>query len=187
MEPVPWETADPDRDEVIPRSQTRNTRAANSRKRRGWYGMGSLAVVEKSWFGRTLDDLVSVYADVTVCSLPVLVYVWVTQPFVNQPLAAPTLAAWFGMVGVATLLRGGWIRPLGSETLGWVSTRYSLLVLRVLYYNAALLVGIYGGLAVESLLGGPGVAVVCAGSVGSAAALVFPTAADACYHRLFAD
>ena len=187
MEPVPWETADRDPEDVIPRSQTRNTRAANSHKRRTWYGIGSLAVVEKSWFGRTLDDLVSVYADITVFSLPVLVYVWVTHPFVDQPLTAPTLAAWFAMVGVATLLRGGWITPLGSETLGWVSTRYSLLALRALYYNATLLVAIYGGLAVEALLGGPGIAVACAAAVGIAATLVFPTVADVCYYRLLGD
>lgn len=187
MEPVPWETADRDPEDVIPRSQTRNTRAANSHKRRTWYGIGSLAVVEKSWFGRTLDDLVSAYADISVFSLPVLVYIWVTHPFVAQPLTAPTLAVWFAMVGVATLLRGGWIKPLGSETLGWVSTRYSLLALRVCYYNATLLVAIYGGLAMEALLGGSGIAVVCAASIGIVATLAFPTIADACYDRLLAD
>ena len=154
--------------------------------RRTWYGWGSLARAEKSWFGRILDDIVYVYADISVFSLPVLMYVWVYDPFVDLGLTAPALTAWFVMVAVATLLRGGSIAPLGSETLGWVSTRLPLLLLRLVYYNVTLAVAIYGSLALAGVLGSPWVAVVAAGSVGTAATLAFPTVADIFYDRFSA-
>ncbi|MCU4717343.1 hypothetical protein [Halapricum hydrolyticum] len=145
--------------------------------------MGSLTYIEKSWFGRVLHDVVYTYADVTVFSLPMLLYVWVTQPFVDRALTAPALVTWITMVGVATLIRGGWIRPLGTETLGWVSGRYALLPVRVAYYNLTLIVAVFGGLAVEGLVGRTGLAVAWATCVGIGATLVFPTVVDITYHR----
>jgi hypothetical protein len=42
MRPVTWQTGDVNGTDTRRRSPTRDTRTATSRKRRAWYGMGSL-------------------------------------------------------------------------------------------------------------------------------------------------
>lgn len=180
--PVPWETADPDPDrERIPRSPTRDTRSANSSKRQIWYGLGTLSRAEKSGFGRLLNDVVHTYADVSTFSIPVLLYVYTFDYTMEASMATPLFATWMAMVGVATLIKGGWIAPLGSETLGWVSARYALWPLRFVYYNLVLAAGVYGGLVLGSASGGATTAFLFGGSLGAVAALVFPTLTDVLY------
>ena len=180
--PVPWETADRDpEEERVPRSPTRDTRSASSEKRQIWYGIGTLSRTEKSGFGRFLNDIVHTYADVSAFGLPVLLYVYWVDPSVEGSITAPVFGTWMAMVVTATLIKGGWIAPLGSETLGWVSTRYALLPLRFVYYNLILAAGVYGGFALGSVTGGATTAFLFGGSLGAVAALVFPTLTDAIY------
>ncbi len=180
--PVTWQTADPDEDHARSRCPTRDTRPAISRERRSWYGMGSLTRVEKSGFGQFLHDISYIYADITVFGLPVLLYVWMTYPDTELGVTAPALAAWTVMIVVATLLRGGWIAPLRSETLGWVSTRPSLLTLRAVYYNLTLGVGVYGSVALARLTGLPAVGIGTAVVVATLGVMAFPRIADISYH-----
>lgn len=145
--------------------------------------MGTLTRAEKSGFGRFLDDVTYIFADVTVSSLPALLYVWANEPDSELALTAPALAAWTTMVVVGTLIRGGWITPVGSKTLGWVSTRLSLLGARLVYFNLVLLTSVYGSFGLAALIGIDGLVVPVAVAIGATATLAFPRIADELYDR----
>ena len=139
--------------------------------------MGSLNREEKHWTGRLLHDIGSVAADISLFGLPALLYVVIA---VDSRVVWTGLLAWAVVIGVAALLRGGWVRPLGSTALGWVALRVSLVPARLVCYNLVLLVAVYGGLMATDLLGWPAgvVAVSCLGTVGT---LTIPTVADRSY------
>ena len=161
----------------------RSIRPAYSRYRRTWYGYGRQARVEKSRFGCVLDDATYAFGDVSLAGLPVLFGIMVTGQLDVQ---GATLSAWATMVLIVTVLRGGWIRPLATETRGWVSVTPSLILLRVVYYNLTLFVATYGGFVIASSMGlsmtvgSFGLAV----AVGAGAMMAFPRLAERYAGRL---
>ncbi|WP_265111829.1 hypothetical protein [Halosolutus halophilus] len=159
----------------------RQTEPAYSTTRRTWYGYGSLATVEKSGFGRFLHDCSTVFGDVSIPSLPVL-FALVAAPGTGPyDATAAGLVAWTSMVVVGTAIRGGWIAPLATDTLGWVSITPSLLVLRVVYYNFVLAVAVFGGVAVANAAGIAPLSLVVAAVVAIGSALTFPRLAESFY------
>ncbi len=146
--------------------------------------MGKLTRAEKNGFGRFLHDVTYVFADVFFLSMPVLAYVGTTDSIEGIGATHATIYGLLAMIVTATLIRGGWIRPLATETLGWVSLRPSLIALRVLYYNLVLVVAVYGGLAVAKAIGVGIVAVGIAAIVGAVSILSFPRLCDEFFARL---
>lgn len=165
----------------------RETQAADSTERRIWYGHGTLGRVEKDPLGMFLQDVIRIYAEISVLSLPVLVLVMLLPPGVWYDATATALVAWMLMTAVGTLIRGGWIQPLATETAGWVTLSPWLLALRVVYFNLAFVVSAFGGVVVAAALGWPPAGVLWAGPVAIVLILLFPrvaqeTAARVGYH-----
>ncbi|WP_101297413.1 hypothetical protein [Halegenticoccus soli] len=162
---------------------SRQTKAAQSRRRWTWSGLGEGAQAEKDGFGLFIDDVVFVFAEISVLSLPVLYAVMVTEPQSYFGAKTSALVAWMTMVAVGALIRGGWVTPLGSDVPGWVSLTPSLILLRFAYYNLLLGGVAYGGAALaleQSPLGSIVFAVV-----GSSVAIgAFPAVADAYFRAV---
>lgn len=165
----------------------RESAAARSTERRIWYGYGQLARAEKSRFGVFLHDATRLFAEISIVSLPVLLVVMETPAVGWFDAKATGLVAWIAAVLAATLVRGGFVRPLATPTLGWVTLSPPLLLARVPYFNAGLAVAIFGGLRAERSLvgvdpasGGIGVAVGLAWAAGVATllSLCFPRFAE---------
>lgn len=158
----------------------RDTRPAYSRERRTWYGHGTLTRAEKSGFGRVLHDASYIFGDISVLSLPVLLIIMSVDPPDDGLLTLGALVAWMTMWAVGTTIRGGWISPLATDTLGWVSLRPALLGLRLVYYNLVIAVGAVGGLLVERTLETPyGASAMVFAFVGATVAtLSFPRLAE---------
>ncbi|SNR23284.1 hypothetical protein [Halorubrum vacuolatum] len=132
----------------------RETAAAESNERRSWYGYGHLTRTEKSGVGIFLHDATRIFSEVTVFSLPVLLFVMDYPAGGWFDAKATGLLAWTVAILAGTLIRGGWVRPAGTETRGWVSLSPVLLMFRVPYFNAVFGVAIFGGLWVGGLLQG---------------------------------
>ncbi|WP_331234041.1 hypothetical protein [Natronorarus salvus] len=116
--------------------------------------------------------------------MPVLAYVGTTDSVEGIGVTHPTFYRLLTMTVAATLIRGWWIGPLVTQTLGWVSLRPSLIALRVLYYNLALVVAVYGGLAVDADFGVETVSVGIAVIAGTVSILLFPRLCDEFFARL---
>lgn len=156
----------------------RETAAATSRTRRTWYGYGSLARTEKSGFGLFLHDTTRIFAEVSVLSLPSLLYVMTVPLTTPLDAKATALLAWLTMTFVGTLIRGGWITPLLSSAPGWVLVTPRLLLLRIGYFNAVMLAATFGGLTLGNAVW-PVVGVGWAVGSAAVAILLFPRAAQA--------
>lgn len=156
----------------------RRTKEAESDRRNSWYGLGTYASVEKDAFGRFLDDVAYAFADVSAFAVPALAAVASSIDGRRFGLEATALVAWLTMALGAALLRGGWIRPLGTPVRGWVDWSPSMLLLRLGYYNAALTVTTGGGVALAELSGRPTVAGGFALAVGGIAIAAFPWTAE---------
>ena len=157
----------------------RETRPAYSRKRRTWYGHGQLARTELNGTGRFIHDTLRLSADVFLGSLPILLFVMLAGGLGAYGPRTAVLVAVLSLTLVGTAVRGGWIQPLATGTLGWVALTPSLVALRVVYYNSALAVAAYGGVAVATAVETPPVSLGVAVFVGVAAALSFPRVAEA--------
>ena len=151
----------------------RETTAAETNVRRGW---GSRIRVNR--FGMFTNDLVRVFAEVGVFTLPVLVALPLVA--VEGPLSVfqAWLAATALLVFLGTLVRCGWVPPLLTDAPGWVRLKPTLLVLRALYFNLVLLVGVGGALAVAAVTGVAGAGLGWAVVAGSLGALLFPRVTD---------
>ncbi|WP_293031829.1 hypothetical protein [Natronococcus sp.] len=156
------------------RTPGRRTRPAYTRKRQSWYGYGTIASLEKSRFGCFLHDLTSIFGEVSIIGLPVLLLVGMTDSTASYGVTAAAIVAWLTMVLVGTLVRGGWVRPLGTETLGWLTFSPALIALRFVHYNTALAVASYGGVAVAVAVGVPPLSVAVAVIVGVGSMLALP-------------
>lgn len=167
----------------IERTPARDTRPATSRRRRTWYGFGSQARVEKHPAACVLHDAAYVFGDVSFASLPVLFVIFLSQDPGAFGVVTTGMIAWATLVATAVAIRGGWIRPFGTDTLGWVSLKLTLVALRLVYYNVALGLAVFGGLAVAEALGLPVASFVVAATVSGFAALAFPRIAESLYHR----
>ena len=173
-----------ERDRESPRVPGRRTRPAYSTTRRTWYGLGHLARAEKSGFGRFLHDCSLVFGDVSIPALPVLIAIMATPGRGVYDATAAGLLAWMTMVAVGTAIRGGWIRPLWTETLGWVSVAPSLIVLRFVYYNLSIAAAVFGGLALADAVGHPPVSLAVAFVVAILSTLAFPRLGESLYVAL---
>lgn len=164
----------------------RETDAAESNTRRTWYGYGQLTRTEKRRFGLFLHDVTRVFAEISVVSLPVLLFVMGYPADGWFDAKATALVAWTAAVVVGTLIRIGAVHPVATPTPGWVTLSPRLVALRVPYFNAALALAIFGGLAAEGAVtgvGADGTAGVAAGigwtaATSAGAVLAFPRAAD---------
>jgi hypothetical protein len=156
----------------------RETAAARSSERWIWYGYGTLTRNRKDGIGTFLHDTVRLYAEVSVLALPALFYVWLYPRTVFFDVTAMAMVAWMTMTVTGTLVRGGWVHPPATATPGWVTLAPSLLALRVPYFNLALLVASFGGLAVSGLVGRPLAGGLWAGGVAALSMLAFPRVVD---------
>lgn len=156
----------------------REPHAAETNYRRGWFGWGQASQVEKNAFGLLFNDFYRLAAEVLVLTLPVLWYL----SFVADSAGLGVFNAWLvasaAMVVVGTLVRVGWVRPLLTDTPGWVRLFPKLIALRVVYFNLALLLVMYAGFAVETVTGEPLAGIVVAGVGGTATVLLFPRLTD---------
>ena len=173
-----------DRDGDRPRAPGRRTRPAYSRTRRTWYGYGRLAHVEKSGFGRVLHDCPHVFGDVSIPAFPMLFAIMATPGRGVYDATAAGLLAWMTMVAVGTAIRGGWIRPLATETLGWVTLAPSLILLRFVYYNLALAAAVFGGVAIADAAGYAPLSLAVSFVVAVVSTLAFPRLAGSVYGAL---
>jgi len=156
----------------------RETAAAKSQKRRIWYGYGQLARTEKNGAGLFLHDTIRIYGELSVLALPALFVVMSYPGGAWWDAKGTALIAWLTMTLVGTLIRGGWIRPLLTPSRGWVTLSPPLLAFRLLYFNLAMLVAAYGGLAVAAGVGWLPASALWAAGFGTLAMLVFPVAAQ---------
>jgi hypothetical protein len=136
--------------------------------------MGKTGSDEKGAFGRFLHDVPYVYAEISVLSLPALWYVLLTVRNGGFGVTGSALVTWTAMTLVATAIHMGSIRPLATGTLGWVSLSPSLVGLRLVYYNLAVLVGSYGSIALTALVGSPPLSFATAAAVGTLSMMAFP-------------
>lgn len=164
----------------------RETDAAESNTRRTWYGYGQLAQAEKRGVGLFLHDTPRVFAEISVVSLPVLLFVMEYPADGWFDAKATALVAWTTAVVVGTLVRIGAVHPIATPTPGWVTLSPRLVALRVPYFNAALALAIFGGLAMEGAITGVGAGgtvgvgagIGWAATVSAGAVLAFPRVAD---------
>ena len=165
------------------RRPARDTRPATSRRRGGWYGYGKRLTTEKNAVGRVLHDTAYVFGDVSFASLPVLFVIYAGQDARPFGFVTTGMVAWFAFIAAAVVIRGGWLTPLRTDVPGWVSLKPSLVALRLLYYNLALAVGTFGGVAFATAAGVASLSLAVAAAVSVFAALVFPSLAESFYHR----
>lgn len=138
---------------------------------------------EKDGVGVLLDDVGYAFAEVSVFSIPVLYYVMVTEAAAWYGVKTGALVGWLAMVGVAAVVRGGWVTPPATDAPGWVSLTPWLVALRVPYYNGALALAAYGASEVASL-GSPLASVGLALAVGALATALFPRVAETFYRAV---
>lgn len=160
----------------------RNTKAAESSRRWTWGGHGTGGFTEKDSYGRFIDDVVFVFAELSVLSLPALYHVLTTTGISYGGIKGSTMIAWMAMVLVGALLRGGWLKPLGSDVRGWVSLTPELVAFRLGYYNLVLLVAGYGGGFLGSVT--PLLSASFSLLVGAVGIAVFPRLAEVVAARL---
>lgn len=162
----------------------RETRAANSRIRRTWYGYGKQTSAEKNAFGVFLHDLTYVFGEISIFGLPALFAIALAPWTATFGPRAAGLVAWTAMVGVAAGIRGGSIAPIATDALGWVSLSPWLAVVRIAYYNLVLFVAAFGGSGLATLVGVPPLSVAVALAIAIVATLAFPALAERAYGRL---
>lgn len=155
----------------------RETAAAESSSRRTWYGYGQLTRSEKDGYGVFLHDTVRIFGEVSVLGLPALLAVAVYPATAFLDVTATALLAWLSMTVTGTLVRGGWVHPVGTDTPGWVTLAPTLLLLRIGYFNATLLLAGFGGIALAGLTSGS-LGLLFAVATGALAMLTFPAVAD---------
>jgi len=165
------------------RRRSRDVRSATSDRRLTWYGWGKIARVPKTGFGQFLHDLARMYGDVSFSALPFLFLVWLSGEMSLFGFTTATIGVWFSLVFVGTLIRGGWIRPVLSDTPGWVAVAPSMIALRLVYYNVAMAISVFAAVTIGSATLGPLVIPASIG-LGVLVAVLFPRIADTVYDRL---
>ena len=155
----------------------RQTKTARDRRRRSWDGDSFGAMTEKDSVGLFLDDIAYVFADVSVFAIPVLYWVLVGTGIEWYGAKSSAMVAWLTMVVGGALVRGGWVTPLATDVPGWVSLTLRLVLLRLVYFNAALGAAVYGGIVIVSA-GTPIASVPYAFAVGVLAVGFFPRIAE---------
>ena len=169
------------------RALGRKTRPAYSRQRRTWFGWGQTGSAEKSIFEQFLHDIPYVFLEVFGLSLPASYYILSTVLDGGYGITGTAFVAVLTMTIVATVIHIGLIRPLATETLGWVSITPALVGVRLVYYNLALLLVAYGGVALATLVAYPPISLGVAVVVGGVAMLAFPRFAEAVVRQRTAE
>lgn len=159
----------------------RDSRPAYSTRRRTWYGWGQTARIEKSGFGRLLHDCPRIYADVSVSSLPFLLYVFFYGDTAVFGVTTATLVTWATMVVSGTLIRGGWIDPLGTDLLGWVSITPWLILFRLGYFNGLMMLAVFGSLSIAAATSVAFISVPIAVAIAYVGTSIFPACAEIFY------
>lgn len=167
----------------------RDTRPAYSTQRRTWYGHGQLTTAEKGAFNRFLHDMAYVFADISIFGLPALTYVMATDSGDRAILTGATLSAWTTIVLVATAIRGGWLKPLATDTLGWLALTPApaLVGLRLLAYNFIIVVAGSGGVELATLIAVPGGSIAIAAVLALVSTLAVPRIAETVSRRVSHD
>lgn len=157
----------------------RETRAATTTYRSEFLAIGNRAGSEKDRLGALLADFGRIAGEVAGTTLPAMLYL----PFaLGQPAALfeTWLVGLATIVAVATLIRNGRIASLPfTDAPGWVRLFPTLILLRLLYFNGALLAAIYGGGAVAAVTGATAAGLAWSIVVCATATLVFPGTVDA--------
>lgn len=143
-----------------------------------WFGWGQTGSAEKNAYGRFLHDLPYVFLEVFGLSLPASYYVLSTVVDGGFGVTGAAFVAVTTMTIVATVLHMGLVRPLATDTLGWVSMTLTLAGVRLVYYNLVLLVAAYGSVALATLVAYPPASLVVAVAVGCVAMMAFPRLAE---------
>ncbi|MFB6189546.1 MAG: hypothetical protein ABEI57_06650 [Halapricum sp.] len=156
----------------------RETSLAKSRYRRNWAGIGNRTGTEKDLLGLVLTDLGRLIGEVAILTLPLLFYLAIAPPGGSYSVFDMLLVAWPTMIVVGTLLRGGWIAPPLTDAPGWVRLFPTLILLRLVYFNGALVLAIFGGRAVASATEMAAVGLVWSLVVAAASMLLFPRVVD---------
>jgi hypothetical protein len=152
----------------------RKTRPAYTPRRRSWYGWGQTGSGEKSAFGQFLHDVPYIFAEISVLGLPTLIWIAVTAGNSGFGVSGSAFIGWATMTAVATALHMGLVRPLATDTLGWVSITPSLIGLRIVYYNLVFLLATYGSVSLAAFVGYPPASLVVAVIVATLAMGSFP-------------
>jgi len=162
----------------------RDTRPAYSDKRRTWYGFGTLTRAKKSPFGQYLHDIMYVFSELSVLGLPAIMLAFMYPDPSAYGVTSAVLITWLTMTTVGAGIRGGWVPPLGTEIRGWVSLAPSLIVLRLLYYNAVIAILSFGSPWLAEFLSFEPLTIVFAFVGSLLAVLVFPRLGESVYHTL---
>lgn len=148
-----------------------------------WFGWGRTGSVEKNAYGRFLHDLPYVFLEVFGLSLPASFYVLSTVVDGGFGITGAAFVAVLTMTIAATVIHMGLVRPLATDTLGWVSMTPSLLAVRLVYYNLVLLAAAYGSVALAAFVAYPPISLGVAVVVGWAAMMAFPRLAEGVARR----
>lgn len=162
----------------------RDTRRARSNSRRTWYGLGQSASIEKNWFGRWLDDVAYAFAEVSILGLPALWVVMQSTDLGAFGLKATALVAWTTMVLGAATIRSGFLTPLGTDVRGWVTLSPSLILFRLVYYNAALAIASYWSVWIARAVSIEIASIAIAFLLAALTVGAFPWLAEAFYRRV---
>lgn len=125
-------------------------------------------------FGRFLHDIPYVFLEVFGLSLPASYYILSTVVDGGFGITGSAFVTVITMTIVATVIHMGLIRPLATETLGWVSITPALVGVRLIHYNLTLLVAAYSGVALATLVAYPPISLGVAVVVGCLAMMAFP-------------
>jgi hypothetical protein len=107
-----------------------------------------------------------------------MLYLSVAQGWALVALFETWLVGLTTMVVVGTLVRNGRVAPPLTDAPGWARLLPTLILLRLVYFNATLLVAIHGGSAVASGTGAVTLGLLWSIVVSGAGTLLFPRAVD---------
>lgn len=156
----------------------RETSAATATYRREFLGIGNRTGTEKDRIGVLLADFGRIAGEIGILTLPVMLYLPVARAWSPNALFESWLVALTAMIVVGTLVRGGWIAPPFTDAPGWVRLFPTLILLRLVYFDLALLAAVHGGSVVASLTGSIAAGLLSSLAVGGTATLLFPRIVD---------
>ncbi|OYR58285.1 hypothetical protein [Halorubrum halodurans] len=156
----------------------RETSAATSTYRREFLAVGGRSGTEKDRIGALLTDLGRIAGEVGILTLPVMLYLSVARGRASVALFETWLVGLTTMVVVGTLVRNGRIAPPLTDAPGWARLFPTLVLLRLVCFNATLLVAVHGGSAVTGGTGAVVLGLLWSMVVGGVGTLLFPRAVD---------
>lgn len=156
----------------------RETSAATSNYRREFLAIGNRTGSEKGQIGVLLADIGRIAGEIGVLTLPVMLSLPVAQVWEPIALFEAWLVALITMIVVGTLVRSGWIAPPFTDAPGWARLFPTLILLRVIYFNGALLVAVHSGNVVAGETGMVATGLLWSAAVSAVLTLSFPRVVD---------